>query len=66
MRGAAPNGVRPFVFLAKTALLSGPPFNVDSTRVRFAPGWTLGLERLYQAGFELAVVSNESGLAFGY
>jgi histidinol-phosphate phosphatase family protein len=61
-----PNGSRPFVFLEKTALLLDQPFNVDPARLRFAAGWTLAVERLYQAGFSLAVVSNESGLAFGY
>jgi len=61
-----PNATRPFVFINKPALISGPPFNVDPTRVRFAPGWTLGVERLSEAGFGLTLVSNESGIAFGY
>ncbi|MGQ0643315.1 MAG: HAD hydrolase-like protein [Gemmatimonadaceae bacterium] len=61
-----PNGSRPFIFFNKPALLSGPPFNVDPTRVRFAAGWTLGVERLYHGGFALAIISNESGIAFGY
>jgi D-glycero-D-manno-heptose 1,7-bisphosphate phosphatase len=57
---------RPFVFLDKTALLTNPPLNVDPARLRFAPGWTLALERLYRAGFHIAVVSNESGIALGF
>ncbi|MGH7713671.1 MAG: D-glycero-alpha-D-manno-heptose-1,7-bisphosphate 7-phosphatase [Gemmatimonadaceae bacterium] len=61
-----PNGARPFVFLDKSALLLDQPFNVDPARLRFAAGWSLAAERLYQAGFSLAVVSNESGIAFGY
>lgn len=62
----APNAARPFIFLEKTALLLDQPLNVDPARLRFAAGWTLAMERLCQAGFALAVMSNESGLAFGY
>jgi histidinol-phosphate phosphatase family protein len=62
----APNNSRPFAFINKPALLSGPPYNIDPARLRYAAGWTLGLERLYQAGFALAIVANESGVAFGY
>jgi D-glycero-D-manno-heptose 1,7-bisphosphate phosphatase len=57
---------RPFVFLDKTVLLTNPPLNVDPARLRFAPGWTLAMERLYQAGFSIAVISNESGIALGF
>jgi len=61
-----PNGTRPFVLLNKPVLVSGPPFSVDPARLRFATGWTNALERLYHAGFGLASLSNESGIAFGY
>ena len=60
------NGSRPIVFLDKYVLLAGQPFNMDPARLRFASGWTIGLERLFRAGLGLAVVSNESGIALGY
>lgn len=63
---APPNGNKPFVFVDKSVLLAGQPFNVDPARLRFASAWNLGLERLFRAGLGLAVVSNESGIAFGY
>jgi len=66
MRGPV-NGTRPFVFLDKAGvLLTNQPLNVDPARLRFASGWTLGVERLFRSGFGLAVVSNESGIALGY
>lgn len=58
--------MQPFAFLDKAVLLTEQPFNVDPARIRFAPGWTLALDRLHSAGFGLATVSNESGIAFGY
>jgi histidinol-phosphate phosphatase family protein len=63
-----PNGsaARPFVFLEKAALLQDQPLNVDPARLRFASGWMIGVERLHRAGFAIAIVSNESGLAFGF
>lgn len=65
MRAPA-NGTRPFVFLDKAVLLAGLALNVDPARLRLASGWTLALERLFRAGFGLAVVANESGIALGY
>ncbi|HEY7566692.1 MAG TPA: HAD-IIIA family hydrolase [Gemmatimonadaceae bacterium] len=58
--------MEPFVFLDKAVLLSDQPFNVDPARIRLAAGWTLALDRLHGAGFSLATISNESGMAFGY
>lgn len=62
----APNAGRPFVFLEKGALLQEQPLNIDPARLRFASGWMMGVEHLHQAGFAIAIVSNESGLAFGF
>lgn len=58
--------MQPFVFLDKSVLLADQPFNVDPARIRFAAGWTLALDRLHSAGYALATISNESGIAFGY
>lgn len=62
----APNAGEPFVFLEKGALLQDQPLNMDPARLRFASGWMIALERLHQAGFSIAIVSNESGLALGF
>ena len=58
--------MQPFVFLDKAVLLADQPFTVDPARLRFASGWTLALDRLHSAGYGLATISNESGIAFGY
>ncbi len=57
----------PVVFLDKDGtLVEDVPYNVDPTRVRLAPGAAEGLPVLAAAGFRLAVVSNQSGVARGY
>lgn len=54
------------VFLDKDGtLIENVPFNVDRQRIRLAPGAADGLPRLSAAGFVLAVVSNQSGVARG-
>lgn len=57
---------RPFVFLDKDGtLVEDVPYNVDPARIRLAPGAGPGLCRLHAAGYGLAVVSNQSGVARG-
>ena len=57
----------PVVFLDKDGtLVDDVPYNVDSARIRLAAGAAEGLPRLRAAGFRLAVVSNQSGVARGY
>ncbi|MGQ0538308.1 MAG: D-glycero-alpha-D-manno-heptose-1,7-bisphosphate 7-phosphatase [Gemmatimonadaceae bacterium] len=58
-------GLRPFVLIDKTVLLGDQPLNVDPARLRYAPGWSLAIERLNRAGFGFAVVGNEGGVALG-
>jgi len=47
-------------------LIEDLPYNVDPVRVRFAPGARQAVRRLAEAGVELAVVTNQSGVARGY
>lgn len=57
---------RRFVFLDKDGtLVEDLPYNVDPGRIRLARGAEAGLRRLHAAGFGLAVVSNQSGVARG-
>ncbi|HEX2187730.1 MAG TPA: HAD family hydrolase [Longimicrobiaceae bacterium] len=41
------------------------PYNVDPARIRLAPGAAEGARLLHRAGFDLVVVSNQSGVARG-
>jgi histidinol-phosphate phosphatase family protein len=57
----------PVVFLDKDGtLVEDVPYNADPARVALAPGAADGLSALAAAGFRLAVVSNQSGVARGY
>ena len=47
-------------------LIEDLPYNVDPTRVRFARGARQAVRRLGEAGWELAIVTNQSGVARGY
>ncbi|HEX7082340.1 MAG TPA: HAD family hydrolase [Gammaproteobacteria bacterium] len=59
--------LRRAVFLDKDGtLVEDVPFNVDARRLRLGPGADEALPRLARAGFVLAVVSNQSGVARGY
>ncbi|HEX5438756.1 MAG TPA: HAD-IIIA family hydrolase [Gemmatimonadaceae bacterium] len=54
------------VFLDKDGtLIENLPYNVAPTRIRLAAGAVGALRRLAAAGFRLAVVSNQPGVAFG-
>jgi histidinol-phosphate phosphatase family protein len=57
----------PIVFLDKDGtLIADVPYNVDPAKVVLAEGATEGLPLLRDAGFRLAIVSNQSGVAHGY
>jgi len=57
----------PVVFLDKDGtLVEDVPYNADPARVTLAAGAADGLPVLAAAGFRLAVVSNQSGVARGY
>jgi D-glycero-D-manno-heptose 1,7-bisphosphate phosphatase len=47
-------------------LIEDLPYNVEPARVRFAPGAREAVRRLGAAGIELAIVTNQSGVARGY
>jgi histidinol-phosphate phosphatase family protein len=72
--GPTPHDTRPaapgdgaVVFLDKDGtLLDNVPYNADPSRIRLAPGAEEALPRLSEAGFRLAVVSNQSGVALGH
>jgi D-glycero-D-manno-heptose 1,7-bisphosphate phosphatase len=58
---------RKAVFLDKDGtLIENVPYNVDPAEVRLAPGAGEALRMLSDAGFQLVVVSNQSGVARGY
>ncbi len=47
-------------------LIEDLPYNVDPARVRLAPGAAEALLRLGRAGYGVAIVTNQSGVARGY
>jgi D,D-heptose 1,7-bisphosphate phosphatase len=47
-------------------LIQDVPYNTDLARVVLAPGVVKGLRLFRQAGFALAVITNQSGIARGY
>lgn len=56
----------PVVFLDKDGtLIENFPYNVDPALIRLAPGAGSALCMLHTAGWRLAVVSNQSGVARG-
>jgi histidinol-phosphate phosphatase family protein len=58
---------RPVLFVDKDGtLIEDLPYNVDPRRVRFAPGSRAAVRRLGEAGIDLAIVTNQSGVARGY
>jgi len=59
--------IRRAVFLDKDGtVIDNVPYNVDPALIRLAPGATEGMLALHRAGYRLAVVSNQSGVARGY
>jgi histidinol-phosphate phosphatase family protein len=55
------------VFLDKDGtLIHDVPYNVDPDRIALTPGAIEGLRLLRAVGFQLIVVSNQSGVARGY
>src|SRR5262249_37257404 len=46
-------------------LIEDVPYNVDPAQIRLLPGAALGLRALHDAGYQLFVVSNQSGVARG-
>jgi D-glycero-D-manno-heptose 1,7-bisphosphate phosphatase len=60
-------GRRRAVFLDKDGtLVADVPYNVDPARILFLSGVMEGLRRLQAAGYVLAVVSNQPGVALGF
>src|SRR5689334_2324439 len=52
------------VFLDKDGtLVEDVPYNVDPQKIRLTPGAADGLRLLHGAGYQLVVVSNQSGVA---
>ena len=59
--------VKPAVFMDKDGtLIENVPYNVDVSLIRWMPGAEDALRLLSRAGFEIVVVSNQSGVAEGY
>jgi D-glycero-D-manno-heptose 1,7-bisphosphate phosphatase len=57
----------PVVFLDKDGtLIEDLPYNVDPRRVRFAPGAREAVRLWAEHGWQLAIVTNQSGVARGY
>jgi histidinol-phosphate phosphatase family protein len=61
-----PDSLQPAVFLDKDGtLIQDVPYNVDPARIELAAGAAEGLIDLADAGYQLIVVSNQSGVARG-
>lgn len=59
--------LRRVVFLDKDGtLLQDVPYNVDPDLMQFMSGAVQGVRLLYAAGYDIVVVSNQSGVARGY
>lgn len=55
------------MFLDKDGtLIPDLPYNVDPHQIQLAPGAELGLPLLHAAGYQLIVITNQSGVARGY
>jgi histidinol-phosphate phosphatase family protein len=66
-RTTQPRGSPRAVFLDKDGtLVEDVPYNVDPEKIRLTAGAAKGLLALHRAGYRLAVVSNQSGVARGY
>lgn len=55
------------IFLDKDGtLIEDVPYNVEPERITLMPGAVEALACLHQAGYELCLISNQSGVALGY
>ncbi len=55
------------IFLDKDGtLVENVPYNVDPAKIKLTPNAEQGLSLLHDAGFQLIVVTNQSGIARGY
>ena len=55
------------VFLDKDGtLIEDVPYNVDPERIRLTSGAVEGLQLLHASGYQLIVITNQSGVARGY
>jgi len=55
------------VFLDKDGMLiEDVPYNVDPAQIRLTAGAGIGLRQMHQMGYQLIVISNQSGVARGY
>jgi D-glycero-D-manno-heptose 1,7-bisphosphate phosphatase len=62
-----PTPMTPAIFLDKDGtLIHNVPYNVDPAKMRLCEGVSDSVKRLYEAGFALVVVTNQSGVARGY
>lgn len=58
---------QPAVFLDKDGtVIVNVPYNVDPNLMELMPGVGEGLQRLHAAGFQLVMISNQAGVAYGY
>lgn len=58
---------QPAIFLDKDGtLIEDVPYNVDPAQIRLCEGAAAGLRSLHQAGYQLIVITNQSGVARGY
>ncbi|MGB3296549.1 MAG: HAD family hydrolase [Phormidesmis sp.] len=59
--------MHPAIFLDKDGtLIHDVPYNVNPSLITLAEGVRSGVQRLHSAGFELIVITNQSGVARGY
>lgn len=57
----------PAVFLDKDGtLIEDVPYNVDPQKIRFATGAIAALQRIHAAGYQLLIITNQSGVARGF
>lgn len=62
-----PGQLRPALFVDKDGcLVDNVPYNVDPSLLRFRPGAVQAVAEIAARGFEIIIVTNQSGLARGY
>ena len=62
-----PKRYRPFVFIDRddTLIYDDKPYRSDPTGMRLIPGCCEAIRRFWQAGFKVAMVSNQAGIGRG-